>query len=223
MEKKKTILLGLIGFSIVILLIFSITKLPGLDVVKKESLKSFKIITEVLSDDILFDQNLNMWSLTSKDDSIKFYFGNNEENNFKIEFSIEPFIKQNININSLPNGYKVVDNKIVISQKLNKNFINDSTAYETYKNIIDISRESLKYHAEMDHFSIELPNDNAFEWAKDINNNDKDIVFSLNPEPFIELGINPKEINGWTYAKVPMMKQGKMIEVYKLLKSYNID
>lgn len=46
--------------------------------------------------------------------------------------------------------------------------------------IVEKSRDSIGYHAALDHYGIDLENGNMFEWAKDISTNDKDIVFVLN-------------------------------------------
>jgi len=62
-----------------------------------------------------------------------------------------------------------------------------------------------------------------FEWAKNLNTNDKDIVFVLNPEPFIMAGVDPNSIEGWTFTKVPVDDdKGKMIEVDKILKPFDL-
>jgi hypothetical protein len=62
-----------------------------------------------------------------------------------------------------------------------------------------------------------------FEWAKDMSTNDKDIVFVLNPEPFIKAGVDPNKIEGWAFAKVTVDDaNGKPIEVDKILKPFNI-
>jgi len=34
--------------------------------------------------------------------------------------------------------------------------------------------------------------------------NDKDIVFVLNPEPLIAAGVDPKAVDGWVFARVPV-------------------
>ncbi len=40
-----------------------------------------------------------------------------------------------------------------------------------------------------------LGNGNMFEWAKDMQKNDKDIVFVLNPQPFIDAGVDPAKVH----------------------------
>ena len=47
-----------------------------------------------------------------------------------------------------------------------------------------------------------------------MDKNDKDIVFVLNPQPFIKAGVDPNKIDGWIYAKVG--------EDYKLLKPFDL-
>ena len=62
-----------------------------------------------------------------------------------------------------------------------------------------------------------------FEWAKDIAKNDKDIIWVLNPEPFIAAGVDPGKIQGWIFAKVRTTDAtGETIFVDKLLKPFNI-
>jgi hypothetical protein len=68
-----------------------------------------------------------------------------------------------------------------------------------------------------------------FEWAKDMVANgydnsvqDKDIVFVLNPEPLIAAGVDPEKVEGWACAQVPIEENGKTIQVWKLLKSFDL-
>jgi F420-0:gamma-glutamyl ligase len=63
-----------------------------------------------------------------------------------------------------------------------------------------------------------------FEWAKDMTTNDKDIVFVLNPEVFINAGVDASNVEGWVFAKVETMDEsGKKIEVDKFLKPFDLD
>jgi hypothetical protein len=69
-----------------------------------------------------------------------------------------------------------------------------------------------------------MMNGNMFEWAKDMAKNNKDIVFVLNPEVFINVGVYPNSVERWVFAKVPTMdEKGNNIEVNKLLKSFDLD
>jgi hypothetical protein len=56
-----------------------------------------------------------------------------------------------------------------------------------------------------------------------MSTNDKDIVFVLNPEPFIKAGVNPNNIKGWAFAKVTVDDaNGKPIVVDKILKPFDL-
>jgi len=68
-----------------------------------------------------------------------------------------------------------------------------------------------------------------FEWAKDMkvnwydnSNQDKDIVFVLNPEPLIAAGVDIEHVDGWAYAQVQVEENGKMEQVWKLLKPFDL-
>jgi hypothetical protein len=98
------------------------------------------------------------------------------------------------------------------------------TPLEAYRQIAYTAGGRVGYHAALDHFGIELGGGHMFEWAKDMGVNDKDIVFALNPEPFIAAGVNPDKVEGWVFAKVPVMDSaGNKIEVDKLLKPFDIN
>jgi hypothetical protein len=84
-----------------------------------------------------------------------------------------------------------------------------------------LERKNIGYHAQMDHYNLDL-NGAIFEWAKDLSTNDKDIVFVLNPEPLIAAGVRPEKVEGWIYAQVPVMVDGKETQVYKFLKPFNL-
>lgn len=45
----------------------------------------------------------------------------------------------------------------------------------------------------------------------------------LNPEAFINAGVDPSKVEGWVFAKVPVKDDnGKEIEVDKLLKPFDL-
>jgi hypothetical protein len=227
--KKKIIILSILGIAVVGGVIFAVTKaLKGLDVVGKSSLSSFKVVTEELEDKITPDNEYGGWSLSAPDDTVSFFwskdFSKSTFHDVMLTFEAEPFVTAGLDVNKLPEGM-AFDDMIMVGTKLGNEKITydgEATPYKSYEKIVDLKRTSIKYHAALDHYGIDLGNGNVFEWAKDMNTNDKDVVFALNPEPFIKAGVDPDKVEGWIYAKVPTMQNGKKVEVYKFLKPFNL-
>ena len=86
-----------------------------------------------------------------------------------------------------------------------------------------MNRDHIKYHTALDHYGVDIGDGNMFEWAKDLSTNDKDIVFVLNPQIFIDAGVDPDKVEGWVFAKVSAEDEDKKpIEVDKFLKPFSI-
>ena len=68
------------------------------------------------------------------------------------------------------------------------------TPLASYEQIVKLKRSSIGYHGALDHYGVNLGGGNLFEWAKDMNTNDKDMVFVLNSEQFINAGLDPNAI-----------------------------
>lgn len=227
--KKKIMMISIIGIVAVGGIIFMIANsLQGLDVVGKESLSSFNIITKKLENRISLDFENGGWSLLAPDDSVRFIwskdFSKSSFHDVMLEFSDKPFKAAGLDLDKLPEGL-AFDDIIMVGTKLgNEKIIYDgeATPYKSYEKIVELKRTSIKYHDALDHFGIDLGDGNAFEWAKDMTTNDKDIVFVLDPEQFINAGVDPENVEGWTYARIPIMKDGKKIEVYKFIKAFNL-
>jgi hypothetical protein len=89
--------------------------------------------------------------------------------------------------------------------------------------MVKLKRTAIGYHMAMDHYGVNLGDGNMFEWAKDMTVNDKDMVFVLNPLPFINAGVDPAGIAGWVLNKVTVDDEnGRPIQVDKLLKPFNL-
>ncbi len=228
-SKSKIIILAILGLLVVGGIIFVVTNaLKGLDVVGKESLDSFKIVTEELEDQIRVDDENGGWSLSAPDDTVEFFwskdFSKSSFHDVMLTFESEPFVSAGLDIDKLPEGM-IIDDMIMVGTKLGNEKItyeDKATPYESYKKIANLKRASIKYHAALDHYGIDLGDGNIFEWAKDMTTNDKDIVFVVNPEPLIKAGVDPSKVEGWVYAKVPTMQNGKKVEVYKFLKPFDL-
>lgn len=97
------------------------------------------------------------------------------------------------------------------------------SALATFQQIVESYRSRIGYHAQFDHYGVDLGEGDMFEWAKDMATNDKDLVFVLAPAPFLEAGVDPARVAGWTFGKVKVKdKSGQESEVEKFLKPYNL-
>ena len=221
--KKKSILIPVL---LVATVIFAGCT-SQLDVVADKSISSFESVINELP--IEADSEDSSWILTAPDNSAKFFwsmdFSSTTDYDVKLELNSQPFINAGLDISKLPegaiNGDKIILGTDLSDEKLTYN--GEATPLDSYKKIVEKSRDSIGYHAALDHYGIDLENGNMFEWAKDISANDKDIVFVLNPQMFIDAGVNPQEVEGWVFAKVETMdKDGKKIEVDKFLKPFDL-
>lgn len=220
---KKLILLG-----ITLLTLSTITACNQLDSIGKGSSKSFDEIVNEIPDNVTSDEDNSIWSLEAPDESARFIWSQDfskTEYDAKLELDLEPFLAAGLDITMLPEEM-IQEDKIVVGVDLGEDelsYDDEITPLSSYKQIVKHNRDYISYHSGMDHYGIDLGNGNMFEWANNMSKNDKDIVFVLDPNMFVEAGVNPEEIEGWVYAKVEIMdKSGKMKEVDKLLKPFDL-
>lgn len=157
-------------------------------------------------------------------------FSRNNAADAEFVFDAAPFVASGLDLAKLPAGdgikYEIEDGRFMIHFELGPDaFSPDAkkSIESTFAEIVKYQRNRIGYHEKLDHYGIKLGNGNMFEWAKDMSANDKDIVFVLNPEPFIAAGIDPSKIDGWIFAKVETKDDaGKTIQVDKLLKAFDL-
>lgn len=220
----------IISASIVIfgLLIYTLATTDPTDVIGNRSITSFNAVLSAMPGYVGKDGASGGWAITSPLGE-RFIWGRNTDPgksyDLTLEFDMKPFLDAGLDPEKLPEGM-VMGEKIVIVSALDGGRPTDPGAaspLELFREIVRSKREYINYHAALDHFGIKIGNGNAFEWAKDIGANDKDIVFVLDPAVFIDAGVDPSKLEGWLYAKVKTMDEsGKPVEVYKFLKPYNI-
>ncbi len=150
------------------------------------------------------------------------------ERPFSLEqgFHAKPFIDAGLDVSRLSGGTVEGDLLRLGTTFGNENRTGNAAAdpLSAYEQIVNNSRQSIKYHADLDHYGVDLSGGNLFEWAKDTSANDKDIVFVLNPQPFLDAGVDPDKVEGWVFAKVNTMDMnGKKIEVDKFLKPFDLE
>lgn len=210
------------------LLILSLTACSQTDVVGKYAKTSFAQVIEAIPDQIEADEQNGGWSLNAPDGSARFIwsedFSKTPLHDVMIEVDAKPFLDAGLDASKLPAGILVGD-KIMLGTDLGDESANlsESTPKAAFDQIVSLHRSAIGYHLALDHYGVDLSGGNKFEWAKDMEKNDKDIVFVIDPEIFIAAGVDPNKVEGWAYASVKVMDEsGKPIEVMKLLKPFDI-
>lgn len=213
------------------------------DVVAKFANQSFKATIAASKDHAAYIKEEEAWALASPaGDEVLFStdFSRNSSSegmadmdkpDVEFVFDATPFIAAGLDIAKLPmvDGikYEFEDGTFMYHFELGNDKFPATSAdsFEaTFTEIVKTQRSRIGYHAALDHYGIALGNGNMFEWAKDLTKNDKDIVWVLNPEPFMQAGVDPANISGWVFAKVETMDEaGKKVLVDKLLKPFNLE
>jgi hypothetical protein len=214
-------------FAIFVITAVSCSKL---DVVGSDSVRAFNELLHNAPQLVSEDAANGNWSISAPDGSACFIWGRviSQPSLCKvmIEFDFEPFIAAGLNPYLLPENFAVSEDKMFIGTSFELAQLpnnSDAAPLSMYEQIVKLNRSIIGYHGELDHYGIDLGNGNMFEWAKNLTANEKDIVFVLNPEPFIAAGADPARIDGWVFAKVTVDdKNGKPVQVDKLLKPFNL-
>jgi hypothetical protein len=215
-------------FAVLSITVFSCSKL---DVVGNDSARAFNDILQKAPYLVLDDTGMGGWAISAPDSSANFICWSRKPSqylpyNLMIEFDSAPFIAAGLNPALLVENFVVYENVIITGISFEPDqlqYDSNSTPLSMYKQIVKLRRNIIGYHREFDHYGISLGNGNMFEWAKKLTTNDKDIVFVLNPDPFIAAGADPAKISGWVFAKVTVDdEKGKPVQVDKLLKSFDL-
>jgi hypothetical protein len=205
----------------------------NLDVVAKDSVRAFGEMVAALPKTP--ESTGRAWEISAPDGSAVFVFNKDFAEttgmrgyNAYLSFPAGPFVEAGLDITKLPpDMISEGGNTIIVGASFNaegKIYPAEDTAIASYSQLVDTARSRIGYHSALDHYGINLGGGNMFEWAKNLQTNDKDIVFVLNPAPFIEAGADPAKISGWVFAKVTADDEtGKPVESDKLLKPFNLE
>jgi len=208
--------------------VLAITACSKLDVVGNDSVRAFNDLLQSAPELVAEDET--GWYIIAPDGLVGFIWSKNfAESPFydvMLEFPALPFIAAGLDPSKLPDNFILLDDIIAVGTILGKEqlqYNGEATPLASYEQIVKLKRSSIGYHMQMDHYGINLGNGNMFEWAKNLATNDKDIVFVLDPAPFIAAGTDPAKIEGWTFTKVTVDDaNGKPIQVDKILSSFNL-
>ncbi len=222
--KKKVVLTLLM--SIVLL---GLSGCGKLDVIGDQSEKSFEAVLSALQAKVSTDSNIDGWSLNAPDGEARFVWTKDfskSSTDVMLELEAQPFIEAGLDLSKLPQEM-VSGDKIVLAKDLgndNITYVGEASPLDSYKKLVKHYRDSITYHTALDHYGVDIGNGNMFEWAKDMKTNDKDIVFVLNPQPFLDAGVDPTKLETWVFAKVETMdEKGNKIELDKFLKSFDVE
>jgi len=223
---------------LVVAIIAAVVQTAGgnLDVVGKQSITSFETILNTIPDNVKADEINGGWSLSAPDGSVRFIWAKDYSqsplHDVMLELDAAPFVSAGLDTDKLPDNYAAYDGMLMVGTKLGTEkpvYEGEATPLADYEQIVNKHRSFINYHMDMDHYGVKLGGDNMFEWAKNMETNtvknqnqDKDIVFALNPEPLIAAGVDPEKVEGWVYAPVSVMEGAKTLEVYKFLKPFNL-
>jgi len=223
---KKTVKLTAF-FVLLAIMAFSCSKL---DVVGNDSVRAFNDLLQSAPQLVSEDKANGGWSLSAPDGGARFIWSKNfaESPRFDVmlEFAAAPFIAAGLDPSKLPDNFIFRGGMLTVGTKLGNESLSykgEVTPLASYEQIVKLKRGSIGYHGQMDHYGINLGNGNMFEWAKNLATNDKDIVFVLDPAPFIAAGTDPARIEGWAFAKVTVDDaNGKPVQVDKILKPFDL-
>lgn len=222
--KKKLLMVAILGLAVT-----GLTACGSLDVIGDRSVTSFEAVLNAEGDLVTEAADFDGWSLEAPDKTTRLIISSDYSKTSEdiiLETDAAPFLDAGLDTSKLPEGMYTGD-KIVVGINLGDDILTyegGGTPIKTYQQMVKLYRGNLKYHATLDHFGIDLSGGNMFEWAKDMTKNDKDIVFVLNPEVFLNAGVDTDKLEGWAFAKVTTMdSKGKKIQVDKLLKPFDLD
>ena len=179
---------------------------------------------EALSQSIEWKSEGDTFLIDAPDQSVSLSIAQSftSENDVVMSVDAAPFVAAGLDVSKLPEG-------LYVDGRLNYvTSIEGTTTYasvtEAFTDILSIQGDLVGYHAALDHYGLSLQDGNVFEWAADVNTNDKDIVFVLNPQTLIDAGTNVEAVEAWIFAEVEIMQaDGTMKMVPKLLKPFDLN
>jgi len=131
---------------------------------------------------------------------------------------LSPFVAAGLDVSNLSEGYRVDENMFYATGSYGDGTGLKDNATDSLFESVAFDRSNLTYHEELDHYGIVLQN-GKFEYAKDADTNDKDIVFVLAADPLVALGVDVNNVEGWIF-KTMDNPDGTNIDV--LLKPYDL-
>jgi hypothetical protein len=211
------------------------------DVVARVAKTSFAALVKASGQRVSLDSTENSWAIASPAGDQVFISPDFSRNNgsgkadmdkpdAEFSFDAKPFLDAGLNPDKLVGAenyaYEIEDGRLMLHFELGDQAFSKNAAASidgAFSEIVRTQRDRIGYHEKLDHYGIKLGGGNMLEWAKDLSKNDKDLVWVLNPGPFIAAGLDPAKVAGWAFAKVELKDDaGKTVLEDKLLKPFDL-
>jgi hypothetical protein len=131
---------------------------------------------------------------------------------------LAPFVAAGLDLDKLGGGTRADENWFYVTGSYGDGTGLKDNVTDSLFESVTFERSNLTYHEELDHYGIVLQN-GKFEYAKDAEANDKDIVFVLAADPLAALGVDVNNVEGWIFMTMDN-PDGTTIDV--LLKPYDL-
>lgn len=200
----------------------------SLDVIGKSSVRALESVLNAAPQGMEAEPETGYWTIEAPDASARVRISRDWSqtgDDLVLEWDAAPFLQAGLDPERLPEAYGYDGTVLSVGVPLASDGPpgGTGTLMEAYGRIVAQAPGLIGYHAQLNHFGVEIGQGNLLEWARDLQANDKDIVFVLNPEPLIEAGVDPEAVEGWAYAKVKVHVKGKAAEVDKFLKPFDLN
>ncbi len=130
---------------------------------------------------------------------------------------LAPFTDAGLDLGKLDAGYRADEANLYVSGDYGDAPAQSQPAAALLQSAQN-DRKALSYHGELDHYGIGLAH-GKFEYAKEHEKNDKDIVFVLLADPLEQRGVDVEKVEGWVYMEMDDMSGGAL---RVLLKPYTL-
>ena len=202
---------------IVIVLAFTLSENPKLDVVANHAVESFKTFGEIIK---INGYDERLYNVYSPDGTEVFSYGES------VQLTIDAgwFTAAGFDPDKFNGEAILEDSRLTFISDYVKGVANGSNIFDTFENILRSNRHALEYHTDHVLFELHLGGGNAFRWAKDWRTNTRGMTFVLNPQPFVEAGLELENLQGWALTNVNIMHgQESGQTVPRLLKNYSFE
>lgn len=192
------------------------------DVVLKYSPQSFDAITKAFPNLVTDKTESEHYYYLSVDGQTTYKISHDYDftgsEDIVIETPLKPFTDAGLDPSKLSAGYRVDGDMLLLADDYGKGTGMKENVVDSLFESVKFNRKLLSYHQDLDHFGIALTR-GKFEWAKDYQKNDKDIVFVIGAKPLADIGVDVQNIEGWIF-KTMKDEGGNDIDV--LLKPYDL-